>query len=405
MKKDPFIYSGILFIITMLSVQPVIIRAGEGDPVSARIECGPWLQAVGETEFTVVWTTNVKAISWVEIAPDDGSHFYSTERRRCYESVYGRRPVTDLHTVRISGLQKGTTYRYRVYQQALLVDEGNKRMIFGEGYANDVNNQPGYKVTTLDESNPECRFAMVNDIHGNDSLFRALTRKLVPSGNDFVVFNGDMLTQIESTRQIADGYMRSAGKLFSAYLPLFTARGNHENRGSASYEYMNFFPTSTGKPYYTFRQGPAFFIVLDCGEDKPDSDIRYYGLSLTDRLREEQALWLNEVVDLEAFKSAPVKIVILHMPPAGDRNEWHGRKEISRLFMPVLNNAGIDLMLCGHLHKNVYTEKGKENNNFPILVNSNKTRVDAVAERNGISLSVTEASGKILHTYQIPCGH
>lgn len=37
----------------------------------------PWLQAVGETEFTVVWTTNVDAVVWVEVAPDDGTHFYA----------------------------------------------------------------------------------------------------------------------------------------------------------------------------------------------------------------------------------------------------------------------------------------------------------------------------------------
>ena len=92
-----------------------------------RIACGPWIQAAGETEFTVVWETNVPCISWVEVAPDDGTNFYATERPKYYESRYGRRPVSTLHHVRIKDLQGGTRYRYRVFQQALLLDEGDRK--------------------------------------------------------------------------------------------------------------------------------------------------------------------------------------------------------------------------------------------------------------------------------------
>jgi hypothetical protein len=391
MKKKNFL---LLAAITLF-LQALPLAAQK--PVSAGISCGPWIQAAGETEFTVVWETNVPAISWVEVAPDDGSHFYGAERPKYYESVHGRRPVSTLHHVRIKGLQRGTSYRYRIFQQALLLDEGNKRMIFGEAFGNNFNfTKIEYKVTTLDESRPECRFSMVNDIHGNDSLFRQLMPESIRK-NNLVIFNGDMLTQIESTQQIVDGYMRSASELFSPFVPLFTVRGNHENRGSASWDYMRYFPTSTGQSYYTFRDGPVFFIALDCGEDKPDSDIRYYGLSLTDLLREEQAQWLEKVVVSDEFKAAPLKVVILHMPPGKD-SEWHGMREITRLFMPVLNRAGIDLMLCGHLHSHKYIEKGKQDNNFPILINSNRTRLDAVADKNGISLKIVDADGKTVHS-------
>lgn len=368
--------------------------------VSSRIACGPWLQAVGETEFTVVWATTAKSIAWVEVAPDDGTHFYGSPRQQYYESHHGRRPIGDLHTIRVSGLQKGTNYRYRIYQQALLSDEGNKRMIFGEAYGNDILKHPDYKVTTLDSGKTGCSFSMVNDIHGNDSLFRNLTKGVLKSGIDFMVFNGDMLTQIESPRQIMEGYLRSAGETFAPFLPVFAVRGNHEHRGSASYDYMKFFPTSTGKPYYTFRQGPAFFIALDCGEDKPDSDIRYYGLSLTDQLREEEALWLREVVASEEYKQAPLKIVILHMPP-GIGRDWHGMKEISRLFMPILNEASVDLMLSGHWHRHVYIKEGERGNQFPILVNSNKHRLDVQIENGTIQLSAVDETGRMVKNYTL----
>lgn len=391
-----------LTMLVAVLLQCAPLQAMDTTLVAARIACGPWLQAVGETEFTVVWMTTVDAISWVEVAPDDNSHFYATSRPKYYQSVFGRRPVTTLHTVRVTGLKKGTSYRYRIFQQALLSDEGNKRMIFGEGFGSDLLRQKPYKVTTLDADKPECRFTMVNDIHGNDSLFRILTANTRKSGSDFVIFNGDMLTQIESREQMVEGYMKSAGELFSGDLPVFAVRGNHEHRGSASYDYMKMFPTSTGQPYYTFRQGPAFFIALDCGEDKPDNDIRYYGLSLTDQLREEQAVWLKDIVASEAYKSAPFKIVILHMPPDGnEQTGWHGMQEVRRLYLPILNEADIDLMLCGHLHRNRYIEKGKEGNQFPILINSNVTRVDVQVTQNEIKMSLIDSQEKTIHTYTV----
>ena len=397
MKKNLLLKPALVLLAGFLYIVPLAAQ----EFVSARIACGPWIQAAGETEFTVVWKTTTDAVVWVEVAPDDGSHFYACERPKYYESAYGRRPVGDLHTVRITGLAPGTAYRYRLYQQALLLNEGNKRMVFGEAFGNDLLQQRHYTVTTLDAARPECRFSMFNDIHGDDSLFRKLTADILALENHFVIFNGDMLSQIESTQQIIDGYLKTAGQRFAPFLPLYAVRGNHEHRGAASYDYMRYFPTATGQPCYTFRDGPAFFIALDCGEDKPDSDIRYYGLALTDRLREEQADWLRQVVASDDFKEAPVKIVILHMPPAWKENHWHGMREIARLFMPILNDAGIDLMLCGHLHRYLFLDKGDANNRFPILVNANRTRLDAIVDRQEIRLSVVDADGKTRHTHRL----
>ena len=45
-----------------------------------KIIYGPYLQAVTDTEATVVWVTDQKATSWVEVAPVDGTNFYNVER-------------------------------------------------------------------------------------------------------------------------------------------------------------------------------------------------------------------------------------------------------------------------------------------------------------------------------------
>ena len=168
----------------------------------AKTTCGPWLQAVGENEFTVVWTTNVDAAVWVEIAPDDGSHFYAQERPKFYHSHYGRRVTGTLHRVPVTGLKSGIKYRYRIFQQSVLQDGGNKRLVLGDSYGSDILKTQPYTVTTLNPDKKDIRVSMVNDIHSNDDNFRKLTNDVIESKTDFVVFNGDMLSQIESEEQL-----------------------------------------------------------------------------------------------------------------------------------------------------------------------------------------------------------
>ena len=142
---------------------------------SARIAGGPYLQNVTEDGFTVIWTTTTDAAAWVETAPDDGTHFYAVERPKYYDSHLGRRRLGKLHRVRVGGLEPGKTYRYRIMQQAVLSDEGNKRVVLGEGYGSDILKHAPYPVTTPSADRNELEFWMVNDIHGRDSVFRLLS--------------------------------------------------------------------------------------------------------------------------------------------------------------------------------------------------------------------------------------
>lgn len=378
---------GILFALLLLLLLAPL--GGWAQP-SVRMAAGPYLQAVGGDEFTVVWTTNIDAVSWVEIAPNDGSHFYAEQRPAFYQTRFGRRPIGTLHSVRVTGLKPGTTYRYRVFQQAVLLNEGKTRVLYGEGYGSDILSHKPYTATTLDAARERVAFAVVNDMHEHDSVFRELFRD-AKQKYDFVCFNGDMTTCIDSEEDLFKHYLASASELFAAETPLYVARGNHENRGVYAIRYMDYFPSSSGCPYYAFRQGPAFFIVLDSGEDKPDSDIRNLNLMLSDRFREEEAEWLRGVVASPEFKAAPVKIVFCHMPP--NPTGWHGSAEVSRLFVPILNRAGIDLMLSAHTHRYSLDEAGKRGCEFPVLCNPNLQKLTGEVTAGGIRIVISDATG------------
>lgn len=369
-------------------------------PRSADIKCGPWVVGVTDSEMTIVWTSTSRCMGWIEVAPDDGSSFYAEERPRYYEDFLGRHIITDVHHIRLTGLKAGTTYRYRLFQQCV-DDRGHNPIPLGPVTASNVYSRKPFAVKTFDKGKQEVSFTMINDIHGRDSIMNALTANVAKSKPDFVVFNGDMASFMGSVEDIERDFMARASKNFSSDVPIVYVRGNHETRGPGFGEFMNLFPTSTGTPSFMFRQGPAAFLVLDCGEDKPDSDIEYGGTAAYDAYREQIAAWLKQTIQSEEFKQAPVKIALMHIPFEKEAG-WWGNNELKRLLLPLLNEAGVDVMLSGHNHQYSYREAGTLNGNeFSILVNSNNDRVEVKVSAEQIKMEVYDAVGKLLHEHTI----
>lgn len=359
-----------------------------------KIKYGPYLQNVSENEATIVWVTSKDALSWVEIAPDDGTHFYAAERKQYFETENGRKLVGNIHKVTVKGLNKGTKYRYRVYSREVL-DNYNWDTSYGKITASS-SYQP-FSFTTFDESKNEFSFAVVNDIHADTLALKELLNQVEINKKDFIVFNGDMMSHLNSEKLMFDGFINKSVEMFASNRPFILTRGNHETRGPFSTKYMDYFPSTTGKPYFSFRNGPAFFIMLDSGEDKPDTDIEYGGLSAFDEYREEQAEWLKKLVETDEFKNAPLKIVSIHIPAF--TSTWYGTLHVEELFIPILNKAGIDLMFCGHTHQFEFINKGDKGNNFPIIINANRDIMDINVKENSINVVIKDIKGKITQEF------
>ena len=138
--------------------------------------------------------------------------------------------------------------------------------------------------------------------------------------------------------------------------------------------------------------------MLNGGEDKPDSDIEYSELSQFDAYRTKQQAWLKEVVETPEYKEALYHVVVIHIPPLG--STWHGTQDLQRKFLPILNNADVDIMLCGHNHRYEYIEP---NNlvSFPILINDNETYLDVKANQQAMEILVKDQEGKKMHQITI----
>ena len=210
---------------------------------------------------------------------------------------------------------------------------------------------------------------------------------------EMVFFNGDMVSQFTDEKTIFDGFMDESIQLFAKEKPLYYVRGNHETRGPFATYFQDYFNPRENHIYGTLQDGPIFFILLDTGEDKPDSDLEYSGITDYDNYRTEQMEWLKQVVASDAFKQAKFKVVIAHIPPVPIEGAWHGAREVMEKFIPILNKADIDIMFCGHLHQHVYAEPSNKIQ-FPILVNSNNSCVLAETRGNQLNVKVIGLDGK-----------
>lgn len=370
-------------------------------PQRAKIVCGPYVQCITETSFTVIWTTDVDAVAWVEVAPDDGTHFYNKERDKYYDARgNGVFPIGKIHKVVVDGLEPGSTYRYRVMNRGVIAYNGSGNVQYMHGSGTDVYKGEPHKITTFKEDYDTIRFDLYNDIHGKDSLFNRILSG-ARDNRDFVFLNGDMTSNISNEELIPMMYLGSVAKSLNGGLPLFASRGNHELRGRDAIKWLNYFQTTTGTPYYSFSIGDFFFVVLDACEDKPDSDIEYSGIVASKPYVERQGRWLKEVIASEECRNAKVRIAFCHVPP--ESKGWYGAAQMCNILVPPLNEAGFDAMFCGHIHRwRVAEPDGSISNaGFPVICNANMERMEVTATEDAIEISTFDTDGKNTHNHTL----
>ena len=361
--------------------------------------CQPYLQNLTDSTVTVVMATNRPSVAWVEIAPDDASHFYARERPKYFDSLFGHKNTGTIHRVTVRGLKPDTKYRYRIYAREVF-DNGERKVRYGDVVASVVYGAEPYEVRTTGAQKDRIHFAILNDIHEDTEKYVDLFHQIDSASLDFMVLNGDMTNNMDRMEQLYNGYLNQTSKLYARSIPFYMVRGNHETRGRMQNNFIEQFPNTTGQPYYTFNSGPVFFVVLDGGEDKPDSDIEYCDLADFDNYRTLEAEWLRGVVNSPEYKNATYRVVLIHIPPVG--REWHGLGEIRRKFLPILNKANVDVMFSGHIHRHALYTPGEEGVAFPIVVNSNNEILDVTADKKSIEIKVKARDGKITNNYSYP---
>lgn len=388
MKKLLFVLAGVAFAWTAVAQE-------------LRITHGPYLCDMTHDGVTVVWTTSKPALSWVEASPADSLNAPALRQARYYQTVAGRKlACRTLHAVRVRGLQPGTDYRYRIFSQEVQSWPDVNNVTYGKTLDADASRRRAYEFRTFPQAGSGCSFIVLNDIHGKADYMTRLCKSVDFSKLGFVAFNGDMSSSVESGEQLFKAYLDASVSLFATGTPILFTRGNHETRGVFADSLGDYFPGQDGRFYGIYRYGDVCILLLDCGEDKPDDHAEYNGLADYDAYRIEECEWLKRAVRSDEFLSASARIVLLHIPPMAEA--WHGSVHLNELFVPVLNEAGIDLMLCGHDHAYSFRPAGEQGTQFPIVVNDNKSYVRCDVADSLICVQVVGLREKVAHVHEFP---
>jgi acid phosphatase type 7 len=84
-----------------------------------------------------------------------------------------------------------------------------------------------------------------------------------------------------------------------------------------------YFPTESGRYYYSFNHGGVHLLLLDSGEHKLDAHPEYSRLVAFEPYIDEQTKWLERKLRSPAFRAARFRMCLLHIPPVVSPGRVH----------------------------------------------------------------------------------
>ncbi|MDE5944263.1 MAG: metallophosphoesterase [Rikenella sp.] len=342
----------------------------------------PYLQNPTGNGITVTWLTNTPAYSWVEYGTD------TADLRTARTLVDGQAMAgNELNKIRLSDLVPGQRYYYRICSREMLYYGGYEKTFGGTATS------PFYSFALPETGTEDFTAVVFNDLHQYLGTFDALLEVLQDKGvrPDFVVFNGDCIDDPGSQRQAVASLSHYTEGIDAAQTPVFFLRGNHEIRNAYSIGLRELFDYVGDKTYGAFNWGDTRFVLLDCGEDKPDDHWVYYGLNDFTGLRQDQVAFLKAELASKSFKKAGRRVLIHHIPVYGNTDEY---RPCTELWDPLLRRAPFAVALNGHTHRFAYHPAGGEagNERYPVVVGGGfkpEAATVMVLERRGDAMTLT----------------
>jgi endonuclease/exonuclease/phosphatase family metal-dependent hydrolase/Icc-related predicted phosphoesterase len=368
--------------------RPLFVDIRLKTPSSGVMRTIPYLQNPGTNEMTVMWLTNVPARSWVEYGTDPDNMI----RARAF--LEGEMMANNkINSIRLTGLEPGTKYFYRVVSQEITRYSSYYKE-FGDTVMSDIKS-----FTTWSDDKKDFRVIVYNDLHSNMQIFNKLHTLVEDKPYDLVIFNGDCFDDVEKENDILGRLQTYNSRIKSDEVPSIYIRGNHETRGEYSLYLWDYLGRMGGRSYSAFSMGDTRFVLLDCGEDKPDDHWVYYDMNDFTRHRLDQAGFLEKELKSNEFKKANKRILIHHIPIFGRKTGSFS--PCSDLWIPVLEKAPFNVSLNAHTHRYQVIEKGEDRNSFPVIIGGSSTDPNGtvmVLQKKGdkLRLEVINANGEKL---------
>ena len=346
-------------------------------PASRILYAAPYLQDLQPSSVDVMFQTRVVSHCWVEYGTD------TLHLKRARTLLDGQEVCYDIENrIRLDSLEPGQRYYYRVCAQEI-VNYQSYSKTFGE-----TARTPFYSFRMPSASDKDFTAVIFNDLHENREVMAAFGKLLRGMKYDFAMFNGDCLTEPANREQAMHNIAEACRMVDAANHLTFFIRGNHEIRNAYSAGMHSLIGYQEGKTYGAFSWGDTRFVMLDCGEDKPDDHWVYYGLNDFTGLRREQVDFLRQELKSKAFKKADRRILINHIPIWNNSDKF---APCTELWAPLLKKASFDLNVCAHVHSYGFWTAGAEDNPCPVVRGggpSMKKATMIVLEKRGDELTM-----------------
>ncbi|MBO6053282.1 MAG: metallophosphoesterase, partial [Clostridia bacterium] len=256
----------------------------------------------------------------------------------------------------------------------VFVEYADKKPYYPEG-VEKVRKEYRFRPLTADRET--FRIFHFADTHARVETPLALYRE---TGDcDLIVLNGDINEHSYELKNFDTAFALAAGSS-RGEVPVIYSRGNHDTRGYAAQDLVNYIPTAfrdgRRETFYSFRQGPLWGLVLDCGEDKYDINPEYGGTILFDPFRRRETDYLRSVIERKAeeyeAEGVKIRIAVCHVPFLEHfSHPFDVGNEIYEEWTALLGEMGIDLLLAGHMHRAYFIPAHtpeKRNAAFPAAV-------------------------------------
>ena len=236
---------------------------------------------------------------------------------------------------------------------------------------------------------------------------------------DLFIVNGD-IGEVETEENFLE-VCEFVGDISRGGIPVIFVRGNHDTRGRLAELYSKYFPVDDKKTYYKFEVGCLNGVVLDCGEDKPDTSKEYDSSEETpeeyrgiNRFHEYRRQELKFLSACELDSEEKIPFAISHVCPMMTTFKRDSifdiEREIYGAWNKQLERLNVKFMLCGHYHKAFILTPDDERNilphNYPVVVGSAHTKEDLwgaamTLGKSSMTVAFTDKDRQVIETHEI----
>ena len=308
-----------------------------------------------------------------------------------------------------NGILRSSTLVHKV---VVPMEELNRERKYTVCYKNIIDRKPYFpeseetRAQTYDfypvEGGKAIKLYHVSDTHGRVDESIAAAKNAFGNETDLLVLNGDISDHSSSVQNISMIYGIASG-ITKGSRPCVYSRGNHDMRGAFAEHLAEYTPVTPGDglTYFTFKLGDLWGIVLDCAEDKLDTNEEYGDTVCCHFYREAETEFLKAVAESDEYKAEDIKhrLVICHAPFTYRDRLSDGlfdiENEIYSRWVKILNEKiKPDFLLAGHKHDCcVFHPSDKEDaygQNFPTLVGAKPSALNDESGFTGTAITLSD---------------